>query len=75
MTRKKAPQTRRRIKQHGEGHIELGVEPRYVALRHMRFGDGWLQPGDPVPVEGGRDYGRMVRQGLIEQIIEPSEAA
>jgi hypothetical protein len=61
----------RKIKQHGAGHVELDVEPRYVAVRHIRFGDGWLAPGDAVPVEPGRDYGVMVHQGDIAQVIEP----
>jgi hypothetical protein len=62
----------RKIKQHGAGHVELGVEPRYVAVRHIRFGDGMLKPGDPVPVEPGRDYGVMVHQGDIVQEITAS---
>ncbi|MVN86902.1 hypothetical protein GO986_09005 [Deinococcus sp. HMF7620] len=45
----------------------------YVALKPLRFGDQALLPGDPVPVEPGRDYGLMVR---LKQIAEvPAGAA
>lgn len=37
----------------------------YVALRAFRFGTADLQPGDPVPVEAGRNYQMMLRVGQI----------
>jgi hypothetical protein len=40
-------------------------ERSYVALVNMRWGDGWLKPGDPVPNEPGRNYGSLLRQGKI----------
>lgn len=61
----------RQIKQHGAGQVELGVKPRYVAAKHLRFGDRMLEPGERVPIEPGRDYGLMVHQGDISQVIQP----
>lgn len=40
-------------------------EPNFVALKAFRFGAELLQPGDPVPVEAGRDYRLMQRLGQI----------
>lgn len=40
-------------------------EEHYVALRPLRFGRQELQPGDPVPLEPGRDYRLMRRLGQI----------
>lgn len=40
-------------------------EPNFVALKAFRFGAEHLQPGDPVPVEAGRDYRLMQRLGQI----------
>ena len=40
-------------------------EPNFVALKAFRFGAERLQPGDPVPVEAGRDYRLMQRLGQI----------
>lgn len=46
----------------------------YIALKNLRFGDGWLAPGDPVPVEPGRNYAGMVRTGLIADAPQVSPA-
>lgn len=40
-------------------------EQAFIALRPLRFGTVHLQPGDPVPVEAGRDYRLMQRLGQI----------
>ena len=37
----------------------------WVALKAIRFGTETLQPGDPVPVEEGRNYHQMLRLGQI----------
>lgn len=37
----------------------------YVALKAFRFGEVDLRPGDPVPVEPGRNYVQMQRVGQI----------
>jgi hypothetical protein len=54
------------------GHVAVDEEPhrrRYVAVQHFRFGGKWLEPGDPVPFEEGRNYGAMIRAGQIAQVI------
>jgi hypothetical protein len=40
-------------------------ERPYVAVGRLRWGDGWLEPGDRVPLEPGRNYGSLLRHGLI----------
>lgn len=40
----------------------------YVALKRMRFGEAHLGPGDEVPVEPGRNYNLLLRQGLIADL-------
>jgi hypothetical protein len=62
------------IRRVGNGHHFLPDEKplRYVALRHLRWGAGWLKPGEEVPIEDGRDYGLMIAQGQIAQAIEPT---
>ena len=55
------------------GVVELGVDPCYVSARGMRFGAVWLEPGDRVPIEAGRDYAALVSRGVIVQVIEPNE--
>lgn len=38
----------------------------YVALKRIRWGDWFLEQGDPVPEDDpGRNYHMMVRTGLI----------
>lgn len=37
----------------------------WIALRRLRFGDGHIEPGEPVPHEPGRDYDGMLRVGEI----------
>jgi predicted aminopeptidase len=37
----------------------------YIALKRMLFGPQRLEVGDEVPFEPNRDYGLMLRQGLI----------
>ena len=44
------------------------TQPAYVALKSLRFGNQALQPGDPVPVEAGRNYVQMLRLGQIAEI-------
>jgi len=55
--------------------VDVAVPPeqrRYVALRHLKLGGGWLEPGDPVPVEPGRNYDMLLRHGHIQAVIEPT---
>jgi len=59
----------------GRRAIEHIENRRYVAVVHMRWGDTWLEPGDEVPIEPGRNYGAMIRQGLIQSVIVPSGEA
>lgn len=44
------------------------TQPAYVALKPLRFGTQALQPGDPVPMEAGRNYVQMLRLGQIAEI-------
>ena len=50
-------------------------EQQFVALKPFRFGAGVLQPGDPVPVEAGRDYRLMQRLGQIAPVSVTAPAA
>jgi hypothetical protein len=55
----------------GRGFAAPDEQPKaYVALKQLRWGDGWLEPGDEVPIEPGRRYGAMVRHGQISQLLE-----
>lgn len=40
----------------------------YVATRRLRFGDGWIEPGEPVPVEEGRNYASLLTLGHIAEV-------
>jgi len=40
----------------------------YVALARLRFGAGFIEIGEAVPVEEGRDYGALLRADLIAVI-------
>lgn len=35
----------------------------YIAMQHMRVGSRTIAPGEPIPVEHGRDYQSMVARG------------
>jgi hypothetical protein len=37
----------------------------FIALARLRFGEGWIEPGEQVPVEPGRAYDAMVQRGEI----------
>lgn len=50
------------------------TDKKFVALKAIRFGAVHLQPGDPVPVEAGRDYRQMLRLGQIAE-VQPVPAA
>lgn len=45
------------------------TDQTFVALKSLRFGTQDLQPGDPVPVEAGRDYRQMQRLGQIAEAL------
>ncbi len=47
-------------------------ERAYVALRRLKWGDAWLEPGDEIPRELGRDYRGLVRRGDVAPFI-PSQ--
>lgn len=39
----------------------------YVACERLRWGDGWIEPGQPVPMgEPGRNYAQLRRLGRIK---------
>ena len=40
----------------------------YVALARLRFGAGFIEIGEAVPVEEGRDYGALLRADQIAVI-------
>jgi hypothetical protein len=41
----------------------------YVALERLRWGDGWIEPGQPVPAdEPGRNYDNAVYLGQIARV-------
>lgn len=40
----------------------------YIALKRLRFGEARLEPGDEVPVEEGRNYNLLLRQGMIADL-------
>lgn len=48
-------------------------ERRYVATKKIRWGDEWLEPGQEVPQEEGRNYGALVRHGEIAPYVPLSE--
>jgi hypothetical protein len=37
----------------------------YIANVPLRFGDGWIHPGESVPVEPGRNYRALLQRGEI----------
>lgn len=40
----------------------------FVATTRLRWGNGWIEPGEPVPEgENGRDYLMLLRLGLIQR--------
>jgi hypothetical protein len=59
-----------RFTKDGEDLSVPAEDRRYVALAHMRFGDGFLEPGDIVPVEAGRNYASLLRQRKIAVVID-----
>lgn len=47
----------------------------YVALKRLRWGKGWIEPGEPVPAgEPGRNYGQMLRLGSIKKVKREAPA-
>lgn len=40
----------------------------FVALKRLRFGDGYLLPGDEVPIEDGRNYDAALHLGEIAEM-------
>lgn len=46
-----------------------------IALERLRFGDGYLEPGDEVPWEPGRNYVSMLYLGQINELpVQPESA-
>ena len=45
----------------------------YVATRRLRWGDRWLEVGEEVPQELGRNYGALVRRGDIAPYVPLAE--
>lgn len=42
----------------------------YVALKHLKWGDEWIAPGEPVPEEEGRNYASLLRTKRIAKVID-----
>jgi pyruvate/2-oxoglutarate dehydrogenase complex dihydrolipoamide acyltransferase (E2) component len=42
----------------------------YVALKHLKWGDEWIAPGEPVPEEEGRNYGLLLRTKRIAKVLD-----
>lgn len=47
----------------------------YVALKRFRFGNGFIEAGEPVPIEEGRNYDVMERAGQIARVTVPQPTA
>lgn len=47
----------------------------YVATRTLKFGDGWIQPGEEVPEEEGRNYRSLLNLGHIQEVAKAPESA
>lgn len=45
----------------------------FIANVPLRFGDGWLHPGESVPVEPGRNYRAMLQRGQISAVADKDE--
>lgn len=45
----------------------------YVAVTRLRWGEGYIEAGDPVPVEEGRNYASLLRLGRIARAKVPGE--
>jgi hypothetical protein len=45
----------------------------YVALRRLRWGDDWIEPGEPVPEEEGRSYASLLAHGHIAEVKAAEE--
>lgn len=42
----------------------------FVAGEHLRWGDCWIEPGDPVPDDDpARDYASMLLHGQIAEVV------
>jgi len=45
----------------------------YVAVHRLKWGDGWIEPGEAVPEgERGRNYSHLLRLGMIERVDAPA---
>lgn len=45
-----------------------GDDMSYVAVHRLKWGDGWIEPGEAVPEgEPGRNYAHLLRLGMIQQ--------
>ena len=53
------------------------MEKNYIALEEIVFGHDRIAPGQPVPVEAGRDYASMERLGQIREVgvVAPQQDA
>ena len=40
----------------------------YIAVARLRWGDGYIEPGELVPVEEGRNYTSLLRLGRIARV-------
>jgi len=61
-----------RIKQTGRGHHAPDGPERFTALKHVRVGDRFYEPGERVPVSGRRAQLMIARGELAQQLGEAS---
>lgn len=40
----------------------------YQALKRIKLGDRWFRPGEEVPADLDRDWGRLVRQDMVVEV-------
>jgi pyruvate/2-oxoglutarate dehydrogenase complex dihydrolipoamide acyltransferase (E2) component len=45
----------------------------FVALKHLKWGDEWIAPGEPVPDEEGRNYASLLRTKRIAKVPDAAE--
>jgi hypothetical protein len=49
------------------------MNKKFIAVQPLTWGDGTINPGEPVPLEEGRDYGALERHGFITAVPEAPE--
>jgi hypothetical protein len=77
-TTPKPPQHQKRVASGGKHGLivadQADHERRWVALKKLRWGGGWIEPGELVPNERGRNYEALWRLGSIAPAAAPEQA-